>query len=103
MTYSSQDMLVSSAAFFGRVRACCVEQAGVFTNDTRPSYVSLAESILMGDDDRVATFLRLVAGSSGLGDKAISGGVFDQSLVLDADILGVVQGNWGEVAGLYTS
>lgn len=103
MTYVSQDMLVTNSTFYGRVRACCVEQAGVFVNDARPSYVTLAEAILMGDSDRVGTFLRLVAGSPGLADEAISGGVFDQSLVQDTDILPVVQGNWGEVAGLYAS
>jgi hypothetical protein len=102
VSYLAIDQLTNDIIFAGRVRACTVDQADVFHNDARPDFVALANDVLKGGGETALTFTRLCAAAPGLADQADLGdGTIDQSLVSDADLLSVVQGQWQVVAGLY--
>jgi hypothetical protein len=93
--------LTSDSNFGGRTRACATQQAETFKDDTRPDIVALANGLLRGELPLEITFIRITAAAPGMAEKANSSGSFDQSRVLDADILAAVQANFPVVAALY--
>jgi hypothetical protein len=100
MSYRSQDQLTGDVGFQGRVRACSVQQAGIFVNDARPDYVALAHDVLRGG--RGPDFTRVAAAGPGVAESVdIGNGIIDSSLVTDEALLSLVQGNWPVVAALY--
>jgi hypothetical protein len=102
MSYQAQDLLTFEAIFAGRVRSCCVQQSESYKDDQRPAFVALAADIARGDGEKTNAFVRLSAGGPGIADKVDNGdGTIDQSKVLDADILALVQANWQTVADLF--
>jgi hypothetical protein len=102
MSYSTVDQLAQDPAFGGRVRACTVEQAAMFATDTKADHAALADDVQRGGAETSMAFIRLAAAGPGIGDKVDTGaGTIDQSLVTDADLLALTQGNWPTVAGLY--
>lgn len=103
MSYSDIDMLTQDPLFGGRIRACCVEQAEVYKNDARPEFVDLANDVLKGDGQGVASFIRITAAAPGIAEMATTNGSLDQSQVTDGAILASVQANWEVVADLFYS
>jgi hypothetical protein len=102
VSYQSSSQLSQDGTYQGRVIACSVEQAEVFTADARPDYVALAAAVMRGEADKSMAFIRISASGPGVGEKVdVGDGTIDQSLVSDADILALVQGNWQTVAGLF--
>jgi hypothetical protein len=103
LAYLTQSLLASDTDFNRRVGASCTEQAESFRNDARPDFVALANSVLRGEAEGTATFVRMTASAPGIADKAATDdpAVVDSSKVLDEDILSAVQGNWQVVAGLF--
>ena len=102
MSYLAVDQLSNDTAFAGRNRACCMEQAETFKDDTRADIVAVADAILRDEGGLYLTFTRMAAAGPGIGDKADNGdGTIDQSKIGDDDILALTQANWPVVAGLY--
>jgi hypothetical protein len=101
MSYQSQTALAEDPDFQARVRGCCIQQAGSFINDARPSWVSLAKAILRQDPEETTTFFWISAAGPGIADKVSTPEGIDQSLVTDADLLSLTQTNWPIVAELY--
>ncbi len=102
MSYQSQAQLENDPEFQQRTRSVCVQQAGTFRNDARPSWVAVANGILKDEGGLWACFNRLDAGGPGIADKVEqpNGGI-DQSLATDDDLLSLTQANWPTVAALY--
>jgi hypothetical protein len=103
MSYQSQADLTLDAAFNGRATSAATEQAAAFVNDQRPDWVATARAVLRGESEILGAFVRLDAAGPGIADKVDpeGDGSIDQSLVADADLLALTQGNWPVVAGLY--
>lgn len=102
MSYQTQYDLSMDALFQSRVLACTTEQAGIFKDDARPSWVSTANAILKANGDISNAFVRLNAAGPGISDKADNGdGTIDSSKILDADLLSITQANWPVVSDLY--
>jgi phage-related tail fiber protein len=102
MSYQSASQLIADTAFNGRTRACCNQQAQTFKDDTRASFVALADAVLRNEGDPLWAFVNINANGPGIADKADDGaGGVDQAKVTDADLLSLTQANWQVVAGLY--
>lgn len=102
MSYQAQSVLSTDGEFTCRVTACCTEQAEVFRNDARPSYVALADDVLRGELEATTTFIRICASAPGIADKVDNGdGTITSANVTDADLLSLTQANWPTVADLY--
>ena len=101
MSFAVIFRLTNDSDFGGRTRACATQQAEIFRDDARPDYVAVANGLLRGKVPLEVTFIRIVAAAPGMAEKANSAGSFDQTRVLDADILAAVQANWPVVAGLH--
>ena len=91
MAFEDIDRLTQDPAFGGRVRACAVQQAETFKDDTRADFVALADDQLTGGTTYLA-FVRIIAAFPGLADA---------DDISDGDILSQTQANWQTVAGLY--
>jgi hypothetical protein len=102
MSYISQAQLYGDAAFQQRSTSCATQQATVYKDDQRLSFVSLSNEVLRGNGDKLMAFARFNAAGPGIADKADNGdGTIDQSKVTDADLLSLTQANWQVVAGVY--
>jgi len=102
VSYQSQSQLNDDVWFQARSRSAAIEQAEIFKDDQRASFVSLARSILRGESDKLLAFTRINSGSPGISDKVDTGdGNIDQSLVTDGDLLSLTQANYPAVAVLY--
>ncbi len=102
MSYKTQAQLADDVWFQARVRAAAEEQADTYKDDQRPDFVAVAEEVLRGSGELVATFVRLSAAGPGIAEKADTGdGTIDSSLVTDGDLLALIQAGWQVVAGLY--
>lgn len=102
MSYQSIDQLTNDTVFAGRSRAAAVQQAEIFKDDARPSWVAVAGECLKGNGETYLAFTRINAGGPGIGDRVDNGdGTIDQTRVTDADLLSLTQANWPTVAGLY--
>lgn len=102
LSYQTIDQLTKDYSFIGRVTAATTEQAGVYMNDGRANWVSLAEDVLKGEEGPINAFVRIAASGPGIGDKVDSGdGTINQGLVTDGDILSLVQANWQVVVELF--
>ncbi len=92
MAYANSAALRGDAAFFGRLDACCCEQALTYKDDGRADIAALAEDVL-------------VKGASGLFPPFICsqpgfGEVTDSADITDGQILAAVQAVWPEVAAM---
>ena len=94
MSYQSQSNLGDDANFRGRVGACAIEQALVFTNDGRPDIAALADAVILTPGYGERTFAPLVAAQPGIKDVAA------QDQVDDGQILSAVQAIWPAYAGI---
>lgn len=103
MSYLAQSLLAQDSIFGSRVYAADLQQAHIFKDDARPSYVALASEIMrQGGGEVDVTFLRLAAAGPGIADKVDNGdGTISQENVTDADLLSLTQANWPLVADLY--
>jgi hypothetical protein len=102
MSYQAQSQLEADYAFQSRSRAVSIQQAEIYKADARPDFVALAQSVMRDEPGVIGAFARLGAAGPGVSDKVDLGdGTIDQSLVTDADLLSLTQGNWPVVAGLY--
>lgn len=94
MSYANSAVLKMDTVFYGRVDACCTEQAQVFINDEDdPAVVSLAEAQLRSGM-ATAGMLPIVCTAPGFGDAA------DQESIEDGQILAAVQAVWPMYADL---
>lgn len=102
MSYQSQATLEADYWFQQRTRAVTIEQAEVYKNDARPSFVATADAVLREEGGIGLSFVRLGAAAPGIADKADNGdGTVDQAKVTDDDLLSLTQANWQVVAALY--
>jgi hypothetical protein len=102
MSYESQSQLENDGSFQFRNRAVCVQQAYVYKDDARPSWVAVARGVLRDESELWTCFNRLAAGGPGIADKVDNGdGTIDSSKVTDGDLLSLTQANWPTVADLY--
>jgi hypothetical protein len=101
MSYEAQSQLENDGSFQFRNRAVCVQQAHIFKDDARPSWVAVARGVLRDEPELWTCFNRLAAGGPGIADKVMVDGGIDSSLVTDADLLSLTQANWPTVADLY--
>lgn len=102
MSYQAQADLSVDGNFTARTVAAATQQAEIFKDDARPSFVSTAQAVMRGQGDVTATFTRLAAAGPNIADKVDNGdGTIDQSKVTDADILSLTQANWPVIAGLF--
>ena len=65
MSYLAVDQLSNDTAFAGRNRACCMEQAETFKDDTRADIVAVADAILRDEGGLYLTFTRMAAAGPG--------------------------------------
>lgn len=93
MGFTEIDQLISNQEFNGRVRACAIQQAETYKDDTRADFVALAHDQLVGGITYLA-FVRIIAAFPGLAE---------QPEIADGDILSQMQANWQLVASLYYS
>ena len=102
MSYQTISQLTRDQDFTGRTTAAATEQAQVYKDDARPSFVALADDVLKGSAGPLAAFTRMAASGPGVGEKVdVGDGAIDQSQVTDADLLSLTQGNWPTVADLF--
>jgi hypothetical protein len=101
MSYLAIDQLTVAPLFQARVRACAVQQAAIFRDDSRPYFQALASDVARGSASATFVFIRIAAGAPGHAEKAMDGEGVDQSRITDEDILAVVQPNWEVVALLF--
>jgi hypothetical protein len=102
MSYLAQYQLSVDGNFTSRMVACVTQQAAVFKDDQRPSYVSTAEAVLRYDQDIINCFVRLGAAGPGIADKADNGdGTVNSENVTDGDMLSLTQASWPAVSVLY--
>lgn len=102
MSYQAQDQLTQDATFGGRTRAATVQQAEIFKDDARPSWVAVANEALRGNGETYLAFTRIAAGGPGIAERVDNhDGTIDQAKVTDADLLSLTQANWPTVAGLF--
>jgi len=102
MSYETQALLEADGDFQQRARSCTVQQADYYKDAAAADQKALAYGVLRDDPGLVPTFIRLAAAGPGVADKVDTGnGTIDSSLVLDADLLSLTQGNWPIVTSLY--
>lgn len=97
MSFADQSALAANSWFTARLTACATEQAGVFINDARVEYVSLARQVL-ADPVAATWFSWPVATAPGLGDTYAGGG---QEAIADGDILAAVQAAWPTISFIH--
>jgi hypothetical protein len=102
MSYQTQYDLAADGPYQSRTIACCTEQANVYKDDARPSFVATATGILRADAELSNAFIRIGAAGPGIADKVDNGdGTIDSIKLTDGDLLSLTQANWQVVAGLY--
>lgn len=102
MSYQAQAQLNDDVWFNARTRSVVVQQADIFKDDQRQSFVAVSNEALRGSGETYLAFTRLGAAGPGIAEKVDNGdGTIDQSKVTDADLLSLTQANWQVVAGLY--
>jgi hypothetical protein len=102
MSYESQAQLTADVVFQQRTRSCMFQQASTFKDSLDPMLVTLSEDLLKSRPDVTLTFHNMICAAPGLADQVIvEGGIIDQTLILDAEILANTQALYPAVAGLY--
>jgi hypothetical protein len=104
MAYLSQWRLTYDDDFVSRCRACLIQQAEQFKDDTRADIVAMAESIIRQDNGSIfASWQATLGAAPSFADTADpdGDGTVDSSLITDAMILANVQAQWPTLAALY--
>ena len=102
MSYLAQYQLTYDPAFVYRGRACLINQASVYTNDTRPDIKATADAVFRNAPAQVElVFQELLGNAPGFVDKATTADGIDSSLIDDNEILASVQAFWPAVAELF--
>jgi hypothetical protein len=102
MTLQAQWNLTYDDHFRSRSRACITNEAVVFGVGTVPGEVALARDILVGDGDKISTYLTILAGYQDFDSLVDNGdGTVDSTKLSDQQIQGAVDALFPQVADLF--
>lgn len=101
MSYQAQAALEADYLFQQRTRAAAIQQSAVFRDNPAGDLAALADAVARDEPGPTSALIRLDAAGPGIADKVETPSGIDSSLVTDADLLALTQGNWPTVAALY--